>query len=140
VVIDLNVDTVADLGQRGRLAIFGDASQLEILRDAGIARAGHLIVTLPHSVNRTPLVAAARRLNPRCRILVRARYLREREELRQVGADAACFEEVEAAVALTERVLTDLGMDPATIAREGERVRNETVLESGTGEGRQADG
>jgi CPA2 family monovalent cation:H+ antiporter-2 len=95
---------------------------------------------LPHSVNRTPLVAAARRLSPRCRILVRARYLREREELRQVGADAACFEEVEAAVALTERVLTDLGKDSVTIAREGERVRQETVLERDREEGRQADG
>ena len=140
VVIDLNMDTVADLAARGRLAIYGDASQLEILKEAGIARASHLVVTLPHSVNRTPLVAAARQLSPRCRILVRARYLKEREELRQVGADAACFEEVEAAVALTERVLTDLGKDPATIAREGERVRKETVLERDTGEGRQADG
>ncbi len=140
VVIDLNMDTVADLAQQGRLALYGDASQLEILKEAGIARAGHLIVTLPHSVNRTPLVAAARQLSPRCRILVRARYLREREELRQVGADAACFEEVEAAVALTERVLTDLGKDPATIAREGERVRQETVLERDSEEGRQADG
>jgi monovalent cation:H+ antiporter-2, CPA2 family len=85
-------------------------------------------------------VAAARQLNPRCRILVRARYLKEREELRQVGADAACFEEVEAAVALTARVLTDLGTDPVTIARETDRVRSETVLQSDAEAGRPADG
>ena len=125
VVIDLNVDTVAELAAQGRLALFGDASQAEILKQAGIARASHLVVTLPHSINRTPMVAAARQLGPGCRILVRARYLREREELRQVGADAACFEEVEAAVALTARVLADLGKDADTIARETDRVRRD---------------
>ena len=128
VVVDVNVDTVAELAAQGRLAIYGDASQAEILKQAGIARASHLIVTLPHSVNRTPLVAAARQLSPRCRILVRARYLREREDLRQVGADAACIEELEAAVALSARVLADLGQDPLAIARETDRVRRDSLL------------
>ena len=54
VVVDLNLDTVAELAAQGRLAIYGDASQGEILKQAGIARASHLVVTLPHSVNRTP--------------------------------------------------------------------------------------
>lgn len=70
------------------------------------------------------MIAAARALNPACRILVRARYLQERAELEQVGASAACFEEVEAAVALTAQVLSDLGMDAAAIAKEAERVRS----------------
>jgi CPA2 family monovalent cation:H+ antiporter-2 len=131
VVIDLNVETVAELAARGRLALFGDASQAEILKQAGIARASHLVVTLPHSINRTPMVAAARQLGPGCRILVRARYLREREDLQQVGADAACFEEVEAAVALTARVLADLGKDADTIRRETDRVRSDTLAQPG---------
>ena len=60
---------------------------------------------------------------------VRARFLLEREELVQVGADAACFEEAEAAVVLTARVLADLGADEATIARVADRVRHETLGE-----------
>jgi hypothetical protein len=71
------------------------------------------------------MVAAARQLGPGCRILVRPRYLREREELRQVGADAACFEEVEAAAALTALVLTDLGRSADEVAAEADRVRRE---------------
>src|SRR6266545_1790648 len=129
VVIDLNLDTVADLARKGRLALYGDASHADILKQAGISRASTLVVTLPHSVNRAPLVLAARRLNPGCRIYVRARYLKERAELEQVGAHAACFEELEAAVALTARVLADLGIDAATIAREADRVRRETMGE-----------
>jgi CPA2 family monovalent cation:H+ antiporter-2 len=125
VVIDLNLDTVAALGREGRRALYGDASRGEVLKQAGIARATYLLVTLPHSVNRGPLIAAARNLNPTCRIFVRARYLREGPELEQAGATAACFEEAEAAVALTDRLLRDLGTGEAEIAQERARIRGE---------------
>lgn len=127
VIVDLNMDTVSEVAGKGRLAIYGDATHAVILKAAGIARATQLIVTLPHSVNRAPLVTAARQLNPKCRVFVRARYLKEREELVQVGAYAACFEEAEAAVALTAGVLSDMGIDPATIVKEVDRVRAETT-------------
>jgi CPA2 family monovalent cation:H+ antiporter-2 len=71
------------------------------------------------------MITAARQLNPSCRILVRARYLRERAELEQAGADVACFEEAEAAAALAERLLRDLGSDESAIRSEGERIRRE---------------
>lgn len=127
VVVDLNMDTVSEVAAKGRLAVYGDATNATILKAAGIARASQLIITLPHSVNRVPLVTAARQLNPECRVFVRARYLKEREELVQVGAYAACFEEAEAAVALTAGVLTDMGIDAVTVAKEVERVRAETT-------------
>ena len=130
VVIDLNIDTVSDLAREGRLALYGDASHTDVLKKAGIARAAYLLVTLPHSVNRGPLIAAARNLNPACRIIVRARYLRERAELDQAGATAACFEEIEAAVALTERLLRDLGTDDVAVERERERIRRQFAPEA----------
>jgi CPA2 family monovalent cation:H+ antiporter-2 len=125
VVVDLNLETVDEIGGEGRLALYGDATHPDILRQAGIARATHLVVTLPHSVNRAPLIAAAREANPACRILVRARYLRERAELEQAGADGACFEEAEAAGALAERVLRDLGRDEDQARAAGEKIRRE---------------
>ena len=63
---------------------------------------------------------------------MRARYIREREELEQVGADAACFEEAEAAVALSKLVLTDRGTGPDAIRRETTRIRQELQVESST--------
>jgi monovalent cation:H+ antiporter-2, CPA2 family len=125
VVIDLNLETVGALEEEGRLALYGDASHPDILRKAGIGRASHLVVTLPHSLNRGPMITAARQANPACRILVRARYLREREGLELAGADIACFEEAEAAAALAERLLRDLGRDETAIRSEGERIRRE---------------
>jgi CPA2 family monovalent cation:H+ antiporter-2 len=111
VVIDLSLETVAALLGQGRRALFGDASHADILKKAGLPAARYLVVTLPHSVNRAPMILAARQMNPRCRILVRARYLRERAELEQAGADAACYEEAEAATALAGLVRAELRRD-----------------------------
>jgi monovalent cation:H+ antiporter-2, CPA2 family len=133
VVVDTNMDTVAAIEAAGRLAIFGDASHEAILEKAGVRRASHLVITLPHSVNRAPLIARARQLNPRCRIVVRARYLREREELEQAGADDARFEEAEAAIALSESVLQGLGADDAAVRAAGQRVRRDVSRGSSAG-------
>jgi CPA2 family monovalent cation:H+ antiporter-2 len=130
VVIDMNVDTVSAIAREGRRALYGDASSTEVLKQAGVGQAAHLVVTLPHSVNRGPLIAAARVLNPQLRILVRARYLRERRELEQAGASAACFEETEAAVALARTVLKEVGTDEASIERETDAIRRELASAS----------
>ena len=131
VVIDMNLDTVAELARDGRRALFGDASRTELLRQSGLGQATHLVVTLPHSLNRGPLIAAARELNPGLRILVRARYLRERRELEQAGASAACFEEVEAAVALARVLLREAGKDEVAIELETRAIRGELAGDGG---------
>lgn len=117
VITDLNMDTVFELREQGRAAIFGDASSPGILEQAGLARASHLVVTLPHSTDRAAVVATARQLNPDVRLLVRARYLRERGHLMQAGATQIVFEEAEAAVALSRLVLIETGADPDRTAR-----------------------
>lgn len=122
VVMDMNMDTVQQLTREGRAAIYGDAYNIEVMEPA-MTRATHLIITLPHSTNRGPVIVAAKLINPDIKVFVRARHLREREELEQVGADEACYEEVEAAVALGRLVLFDRGADEETIRTESMRIR-----------------
>jgi CPA2 family monovalent cation:H+ antiporter-2 len=122
VVVDLNMDTVQELKREGRLALYGDAFNIEVMYQA-LPRATHLIITLPHSANRNPLIAAAKLINPEIKVFVRARYIAEREELHQVGADGAVYEEAEAAVALTRLILSDRGADDATVRHETTRIR-----------------
>jgi CPA2 family monovalent cation:H+ antiporter-2 len=123
VVIDMNMDTVLGIQRRRNKAIYGDASNASLLEEAGIHVASHLVVTLPHSTNRVPLVTAARQMNPEVRILVRSRYLNERKELESAGADWICIEEEEAAVALAQAVLAETGSDPQVISRVAAKVR-----------------
>lgn len=130
VIIDTNMDTVADLRRQGQTAIFGDASRETILESAGVKHASHLVLTLPHATDRAAIVSAARNLNPKLKIFVRARYLREREELEQVGATSAIFEEAEAAVALARLVLADTGAGRAAIDHAVRDIRARLILEN----------
>ncbi|MBE7506192.1 MAG: cation:proton antiporter [Planctomycetia bacterium] len=130
VVIDLNMDTVSSLNAEEQMAIFGDASHESILEQAGARHATYVILTLPHSSERAAVVAAARSLNPSARILVRARYLREREYLEQAGANAAVFEEAEAAVALARLVLADTGLHRKAADKKINDLRLRLIMEN----------
>jgi CPA2 family monovalent cation:H+ antiporter-2 len=123
-IVEQNMNTVERLTREGRAAIYGDAFNIEVLAQA-VAKATHLIVTLPHSANRNPLISSAKLLNPELNVIVRARYMQESDELRQVGADHVRYEEIEIAVALSRIVLHERGENPETIDREVTRVRQE---------------
>lgn len=129
-IIDLNLDTVAELTRQGRTAIFGDASHASILEQAGVPQASHLVLTLPHSAARAAVVTAARDLNRDLRILVRARYLGERDELEQAGATAAVFEEAEAAVGLARLVLAGTGASREVVERSVRDLRLRLIREN----------
>lgn len=130
VIIDLNMDTVSSLKAEGQAAVFGDASHESILEQAGMRQASHLVLTLPHTSDRAAIVAAARNQNPSVRLLVRARYIRERDELEQAGATAAVFEEVEAAVALSRLVLADTGLHREAADRKINDLRLQLIMEN----------
>jgi CPA2 family monovalent cation:H+ antiporter-2 len=124
VVVDLNMETVQSLTKSGRAAIYGDAFNIEVMHQA-LARATHLVIALPQRANRGALIAAAKLINPEMKVFVRAHYIQERDELEQVGADGAIFEEAEAAAALARLVLFDRGADAESVRRETTRIRQE---------------
>jgi CPA2 family monovalent cation:H+ antiporter-2 len=128
VVVDLNADTVATLAAEGRAAVYGDARRPAVLAAAGVAEAQYLLVTLPDLESRLPIVLAARELNPSIKVLVRARYLTERAALEAVGATAAAYEEAEAAVALAEFLLLEVGASRDRLGAEADRIRSEFAV------------
>jgi CPA2 family monovalent cation:H+ antiporter-2 len=130
VIVDLNVDTVAEVRRQGHTAVYGDAFRDAVLEAAGVGRASHLVLTLSKSPDRAAIVSAARGLNPRVKTFVRAHYLGEREELEQVGATAAIFEEAEAAVALARLVLADTGAGRESIETTVRDVRTRLLLDN----------
>lgn len=132
VVIDMNMDTVSELKAQGELAIFGDASHEAILEQAGMHHASHLILTLPHSGARLAVVTAARSMNADARVLVRAHYLREREDLERAGSTGAVFEEAEVAVALARLVLADTGVGRDELKQKVRDLRMQLILETTT--------
>ena len=130
VIIEMNLAIVRQLVQAGRSAIYGDATRGEVLERAGIREASHLILSLPQKEDRIQLVLAARELNPNVEIIVRARYLAERDMLLKVGANKVVFEEGEAGIALTRHVLTTQRTPAPTIEKLLQAVRRLWNMES----------
>lgn len=105
VVLELNAETVRDAKSRGEPLYYGDATSAEALGHAHLedARALVLLMNDAQAVNR--VVDTARRVAPHVPIIVRARYLADRNELAKLGARDVVAEEVEGAVEIMSRLL-----------------------------------
>ena len=128
VIVDLNINTVTKLSASGFFAIYGDAGQRNILEAAGIKKSDYLLITLPDLTSRIPVIVEARALNPAIKILVRARYLAERSMLEELEATAVCYEEAEAAVALADLLLQEIGAKPEEMEEEADLIRKEWAI------------
>jgi CPA2 family monovalent cation:H+ antiporter-2 len=124
-VVELNHETVNRLKQQGQAALYGDASQPEILRIAGVAQARALIFTA--STPPEPVIRAAKEQNPNLLIVTRATYASELPALARAGAAVVLTAEVEVALAMVERVLATLGATGEQIERARERARSELL-------------
>ena len=122
-IIEINVDTVAELRAQGHRALFGDATRPDILKEAGVKQARYLVLTMPDASVRHGIINAARELNPQIRILTRARYLAEQSSLRDAGVTVICFDEAEAAAGLAEGLLADVGVPTERVNQEVLRIR-----------------
>jgi CPA2 family monovalent cation:H+ antiporter-2 len=124
-IIETNIDTVAELRAQGRSALFGDATRPDILTEAGVKNARYLVLTMPDASVRHGVIATARELNPQIRILTRARYLAEGSSLKDAGVSVICFDEAEAAAGLAEGLLADVGVPTERVNQEVLRIRAE---------------
>jgi monovalent cation:H+ antiporter-2, CPA2 family len=110
IALDLDGDTVRREAQHGVPLYYGDATNPNVLRHVKIEDARVLVVAIsdPFMARRT--VQVARGLNPKLHIVVRTRYLRELEELHQLGADDVVPEEFETSIEIFALVLRTYNM------------------------------
>jgi len=123
-IVELNLDTVQRLRAAGTAAIYGDASRIETLTQAGVAQATALVLSASSIADGREIVRRARELNPGIRVLARTGYVRELHALREAGADAVFSGEGEVALAMTAAILQALGATPEQIDRERQRVED----------------
>ncbi|MEY2552029.1 MAG: monovalent cation:H+ antiporter-2, family [Verrucomicrobiota bacterium] len=116
-ILETNVDVVLELQQRGKRALYGDATRPEILRSAGLDAAAYLIVTVPHAEISLRIIQAAREVAPLVRIITRAEYINQSDAFIQAGAAIIRYDEAESAAALAEALLQDIDVP-------GERIES----------------
>ena len=123
--LDLDGDTVRREAQHGVPVYYGDATNANVLRHVKIEDAKVLVVAIsdPFVTRRT--VQVAKGLNPKVHVVVRTRYLRELEELHQLGADDVVPEEFETSIEIFALVLRTYNMPQEFVTRKAEQIRRE---------------
>jgi voltage-gated potassium channel len=89
VVIDLRADRLTALEERAALAtVEGDATDLDTLERAGLARASCIVAALPHEKDNLIVTVLVRQKDPRIRIVSRHVNPAMADRLKKAGADA----------------------------------------------------
>jgi CPA2 family monovalent cation:H+ antiporter-2 len=123
--LDLDGDTVNREAKHGAPVYYGDATNPNVLRHMKIEDAKVLVVAIsdPFITRRT--VQVAKGLNPKLHIVVRTRYLRDLEELHQLGADDVVPEEFGTSIEIFSLVLRTYKLPQDFVTQKAELVRRE---------------
>ena len=88
VVVDMNPDRVERAMTAGMLAVVGDSTHDETLRQIGIERARGLVAALATDADNLFVLLSAKGLNPKIYVAARAAEESAEEKMRRAGADA----------------------------------------------------
>jgi voltage-gated potassium channel len=89
VAVEHNLDRLVSLKERPKLAtVEGDATDLETLERAGLARATCVVAALPHEKDNLIITVLVRQKDPKIRIVARHVDAAMADRLRKAGADA----------------------------------------------------
>jgi CPA2 family monovalent cation:H+ antiporter-2 len=105
VVVEQNRESVQSLRERGIAAVWGDATEPEVLVQAHIRDARALVIATPETLQVRPMSDIARALNEDIHILVRSHNAEEAELLEQDGAGKVFVGERELADSMVRSVL-----------------------------------
>jgi len=106
-IIDNDESTIRSLKRKDYLAVLGDASNEEVLKDAGILEAKKIILTLPKVETNVLLTLTSKELNPKIDVYARCDKPSLVSKLKKVGAKVVVVPEIIAADKLAE----DLDLD-----------------------------
>ena len=121
-VVDLNLQTVRDLSARGIHAVYGDATRIDVLVEANIAKARALFLTTPSFEGLADVIRTAKEVNPEIRIYARSDYLSDVRRLMEAGATSVVTAEAEVALSMATALLESLGVSPEQLDLERDRV------------------
>jgi monovalent cation:H+ antiporter-2, CPA2 family len=131
VILDMNGATVRQMRAEGESIFFGDATNEDALRGAGVHRARAVVAVLSDPYAAARAVSAIRQLSRNVIIIVRARYRLEAETLQRMGATVAVAEELEASLEVVAQAFARLDVpgNVIEVLLEGFR-RDSTAIRS----------
>ncbi|MDD9820831.1 MAG: cation:proton antiporter [Nitrospira sp.] len=125
IVLDIRGEMVQQATRAGVLIQYGDAANITVLHQAHIQYAKVLVVATSDPFAMRRIVQLARHVNPSLHIVVRTRYLRERKELQELGADEIVPEEFETSIEISRLVLHSFQIPKEVVLEKAEQIRQE---------------
>ncbi len=125
-VLELNAENVRRGKDLGLPVYYGDATSEEALGHAHLAEARLVVLLMNDPQAAQRIVDMVRRVAPNVPVLMRTRYLAEREGLVKMGARDVVAEEVEGAVEVIARLLRSIETPRNVIEASIQSIRSET--------------
>lgn len=127
VIIDLNFSKIKNAKSKGdKNTIWGDASNVEILRRANVEAARVMVIAISDRFLTKSCLSNARAINPNLHVIVRTKYLSDIEDLLALGANDVIPEEFETSIQIFSRVLKMFHIPNSIILTQGNIIRNKS--------------
>ncbi|HLB95190.1 MAG TPA: cation:proton antiporter [Nitrospiria bacterium] len=125
VIVDIQGDIIRHARAQGEPIYFGDVTHTEVLRHLRIKEAKVLVLAVSDPFAVRASIQVARQANPNIHIVVRTRYLKEVDELLDLGANQVVPEEFETSLEIFDLVLQQFQISASQIFRKKQEVRRE---------------
>ncbi|MCY1236875.1 Glutathione-regulated potassium-efflux system protein KefC [compost metagenome] len=126
-MLDHDPDQIEFLRQYGFKIFYGDATRLDLLEAAGIARARILVVAIDGMDDSLQLIDRVRERYPELQIYARARHVSHVYQLKDRGVQWFEREMFEGSLRMGRSVLEGLGFDPAEARNVALRFRRHNI-------------
>ncbi len=119
-ILDFNPEQIDRMRVFGFKVYYGDATRIELLELAGIAKAELLVVAVGDADAATRLVEEVKRLHPHLTVIARAADRFHYRQLKQAGADIIVRQYLQSAMFMGQAILTSLGFRAFTARRRAQ--------------------
>lgn len=128
VVIDFNRKIINELLSLSKYAIYGDPTDVDILKAAFIETAKALVIAVPDTFSQKRIIDAALKLNPKIIILCRSHIEEDRYDLINQGVNSIIVPELEAGLRIGSEVLDLFNIKKEEIDLLVKRLRRQHLL------------
>ncbi|MBU1361626.1 MAG: NAD-binding protein, partial [Gammaproteobacteria bacterium] len=122
--LELDPDLVQQASAAGDAVVFGDATRLQALMAAGLARASAVVVTYQDVGGALKILANTRAHAPQVPVIVRTRDDRDLERLQAAGAAEVVPEAIEGSLMLASHALALIGVPMRRVIRVAQDQRD----------------
>ena len=125
IALDLDPFRVRDARQAGDPVVYGDATEVDVLRALGVDRTSVVVICVDAFEPAVGTVRAVRQLRPDVPVLVRTEDDSGLEALQTAGATEVVPEIFETALSIVSHVLLYLDVPPDEVAQTTEDIRHD---------------